>query len=300
MLTALMPILLIALTVTWTTVTTSSVLGDGCDWTGSGLDYDESERGVQPVYLRCAQGKVEWKYPRGALRVILRHGTSGKDFKGCLKVHKGFYGARIYLEGNRELHALFSAVSDSDDRRHPQLPRCFTSKHGQVALYVEAENSINTIGQLGKKMVAVFSYDLQLTTRDNLINDPQDDCRPCSKFEMLRQFCTADFLVKGSISGIYHNEELSRTELNIRAKSVVRQNAAIFHKTENDDKLNNVMYGTVNVPLWCGVKQGGGNFMFMGRIMLEEPVISCAPRLEEWNSVREEAIRQGTNQCELS
>ena len=41
----------------------------------------QSHRGVKPVYLRCSQGSVSWLYPRGALRVVLRYGTAGKEFQ---------------------------------------------------------------------------------------------------------------------------------------------------------------------------------------------------------------------------
>ncbi|GAB6020444.1 hypothetical protein CHUAL_003137 [Chamberlinius hualienensis] len=274
-------------------VTLANLNSDGCDWTGSGLDYNDGFRGVQPVYLRCSQGKVEWKYPRGALRIVLRHGTSGKDFKGCLKVSKGFAGARVFLEGHRTLHVLYSP--NDATRRHPQLPRCFLSRNGQVALYVEAEN---TQQDTHRKQKAEFSYDLQLTAQNSSRYDPQEDCRPCSKSQLLRQFCTADFLAKGSIAGIYQNEELERTELTIRAKKVLRQNAAIFHPRE--EVGFNGMYGTIHVPIACGVQQGGGEFMLMGRMTLGEPTLTCAPRLNEWKAIRAEAIAQGANQCELS
>lgn len=51
----------------------------------SGLEGSSSSsqvhRGVKPVYLRCSQGSVSWLYPRGALRVVLRYGTAGKEFQ---------------------------------------------------------------------------------------------------------------------------------------------------------------------------------------------------------------------------
>ena len=48
------------------------------DGGGAGSDHP---RGVRPVYLRCSQGSVSWLYPRGALRVVLRYGTAGKEFQ---------------------------------------------------------------------------------------------------------------------------------------------------------------------------------------------------------------------------
>ncbi|KAG1658620.1 hypothetical protein GQR58_022874 [Nymphon striatum] len=35
----------------------------------NGLNPGVDTRGVQPIYLRCNQGKIQWKYPRGGLRV---------------------------------------------------------------------------------------------------------------------------------------------------------------------------------------------------------------------------------------
>lgn len=136
----------------------------------SGLDYNEEERGVQPVYLRCSQGKVTWKYPRGGLRVVLRHGTQGKEFKGCLRAGQHFRGVRIYLEGHRRLHLLHSP----DDGRHPELPRCFASRRGQAALYVEAEPVSNSV--LLKRNVVEFTYDLQLKSSRAAYgdDDPQE------------------------------------------------------------------------------------------------------------------------------
>lgn len=270
---------------------------DACDWIGSGLDYKESERGVQPVYLRCSQGRIRWKYPHGALRIVLRYGTSGKEFKGCMKAGKYFHGARVYLEGHRTLHVLYSV----GDGRNAQLPRCFHSRHGQVALYVEAEPTRGLPqSNLLKRNVADFSYDLQPRRHrpNSIYSDPQEDCQPCSDAELLRHYCVADFLAKGTISGIYENQELSRTELTVRARNVARQNKPVFHSEEEPDFRG--MYGTVHVPLACKVKHGSGDFLFMGRMFFDSPVLTCAPRVEEWDAVRELAIRDGTNQCELS
>ena len=61
----------------------------------SGLEQDDSaswtaDRGVHPVYLRCRQGSVTWLYPRGALRVVLRYATAGKEFQVHLFVTSFF------------------------------------------------------------------------------------------------------------------------------------------------------------------------------------------------------------------
>lgn len=126
-----------------------------------------SGRGVTPIYLRCSQGHLEWLYPRGALRVLLRFGASGRDFRGCVKVSGGFSGAHIFLEGSRSLLPLFPALQDGGSVR---LARCFQSRHGQAALYVEAISSRGDI----QKQVAAFSYNLQPLPRGRSYYDAQE------------------------------------------------------------------------------------------------------------------------------
>ncbi|KAH7943864.1 hypothetical protein HPB52_012007 [Rhipicephalus sanguineus] len=133
----------------------------GCDWDGSGLRSSDASsarsssqrwlksRSVVPVYLRCDQGRVTWKYPRGALRVLLRLGGTGnggaKDFRACVKIDANSTGAAVHLEGHRKLipiHKGQSAprVADNDDG---EVRRCFTSYKGQVALFLEATPETN-------------------------------------------------------------------------------------------------------------------------------------------------------------
>ncbi|KAJ9574857.1 hypothetical protein L9F63_007982, partial [Diploptera punctata] len=125
-------------------------------------------RGVTPVYLRCSQGHLEWQYPRGALRVLLRLGASGREFRGCIKVSANFSGAHIFLEGPRSLLPLFPAHRDDETPR--EVARCFQSRDGQAALYVEA---ISSRGDLHKQ-VAAFTYHLQPLPRGISYYDSQE------------------------------------------------------------------------------------------------------------------------------
>lgn len=42
----------------------------------SGLSHETHRRDVEQVYLRCAQGSLEWLYPTGAIIVNLRPNTA--------------------------------------------------------------------------------------------------------------------------------------------------------------------------------------------------------------------------------
>lgn len=216
----------------------SQAAADGCDWIGSGLESPSSEdqtqqqpqshRGVKPVYLRCSQGSVSWLYPRGALRVVLRYGTAGKEFQGCLKLSADFGGANIYVEQHRTLKLLHSASSSAilrpDGKRH-----CFDSHQGQVALFLESDSPGVGGSDPLRRETAAFDYDLQLIEEENdQSHDPWQECRPCSVKESLEMFCSSDFVARGFISSVYNDAQLERTLLKVRATRVIRQASSVF------------------------------------------------------------------------
>ncbi|XP_076309641.1 meteorin-like protein isoform X2 [Tachypleus tridentatus] len=247
----------------------------------------QGELGVQAVYLRCAQGRIEWKYPRGALRVVLRHGTSGREFRGCLRISKNLNGVQIYVEGHRKLHLIYS----TSDGKHPELLRCFNSYHGQVALYVEAGMVFNTV----QKELIRFSYDLQPVLTEALWDD-LDVCRPCSEEEMLRYYCISDFVLQGKVSNLNHNKALQRSELAVQITRIYRdsQESRILNSAQGNNKKT-----VLHRPLKCATKAGVAEYVFFGRWTLENMIVQCAPRLSDWRKVRRKALKKKNNQCQL-
>lgn len=109
---------------------------------------------IQPVYLRCREGVIEWQYPHGALRVILRMGQSGKEFQVCLKVDSFFSGVTLYREQHHSLKHLYG-VSEENEGKKDQM--CFRSSGGHVVLYMEARGTHSVL----KKEVFRLIYDLE-------------------------------------------------------------------------------------------------------------------------------------------
>lgn len=293
----------------WMLLTTPLLVcaeSNGCDFYGSGLEQDG--RGVQPVYLSCSSGRVEWQYPRAGLRVILRSPHKDRDFQACIKGDPKFEGARVYLEGYRSLLPLFAL----DDGRPQELVRCFTSYKGQAALYVEAEPSADDL----KKEVAAFDYDLQ-TLAKGKIYDPLEECRPCSEDEILRLYCSGDFVARGSIERVEDDSDLATTTITIRASKLFQQTSPVFrhaHARERDEKAWESAYGVsnsirgggggvaeytgrVDVPIQCGARAGEGEFLVMGVMRLGKPILRCAPRHSEWVKIAKAA--RANAQCVL-
>ncbi|XP_076069381.1 meteorin-like protein [Oratosquilla oratoria] len=275
---------------------------NGCDFTGSGLEQDG--RGVQPVNLGCSSGRVEWRYPRGALRIsfsLEHYHSKGREFHGCIKADKHFDGARVYIEGHRSLLPLFSP----NDGKPRELVRCFTSFKGHVSLYVEAEPVTDTL----RKDVAAFEYDLLSLPKDTSF-DPLEECRPCSEDEMVRQYCRSDFVARGIITGVSNDPRLLKTQVTVSASKVFQQTSPVFRPVHRQplDPGNNALRadaatgsyeGVVQVPLKCGAQHGEGEFIFMGRIRLGEPMLWCAPRRIEWAEITKRALSAGSAHCIL-
>ncbi|KAJ9574858.1 hypothetical protein L9F63_007983 [Diploptera punctata] len=135
---------------------------------------------------------------------------------------------------------------------------------------------------------------------------------------------------RGIITSVTNNEFLARSEVSTRVTKVYRQIHPVFKPQnlsafeysilEQEQNIlkdlsivtNTVMdsrmstsyspryqYGTIYVPLHCGAKHGPGEFIFMGRFVLDDPVLTCAPRLEDWLQIQRRAIREDNAQCSL-
>lgn len=265
-------------------------VSDSCDWTGSGTFHSNQVKGVQPVYLRCVQGTVKWNYPHGALRVVLRKGVSGNEFRACLRMTKGSSGARVYLTGKKKLHLLFTPDDPSD------LVKCVTSRDGQVALYVEADPLISRL----IKAVSGFVYHLKHFPRRSFPHRDTEECQPCSEKELLEQYCSSDFVVQGTVSGLYHNQILERSEVTVRATKVFRDSEPqIFRETSSHAEESSPKYAVLHRPINCGTKAGNGEFVFMGTWVLGNPTLTCVPRLIEWKRIKRKAVKHGFNPCNL-
>ena len=142
-------------------------------------------------------------------------------------------------------------------------------------------------------------------------------------------------VARGIITAVSNNEFLARSEVSARVSKVYRQIHPVF-KPENMSEYeysileqeqnvlkdlsvvtNTIMdstsnantsvesyspryqYGTIYVPIHCGAKHGPGEFIFMGRFILDDPVLTCAPRIEDWIQIKRTAIKEGSAQCSL-
>lgn len=117
----------------------------------SGLTHEGHTRDVEQVYLRCAQGFLEWLYPTGAIIVNLRPNTlspAASLLSICIKPSKESSGTHIYLDRLGKLRLLLREEDQAEGRVH-----CFSIQDG--ALFIEAVPQRD----ISRKITA-FQYEL--------------------------------------------------------------------------------------------------------------------------------------------
>nr|XP_055038897.1 meteorin [Misgurnus anguillicaudatus] len=279
--------------------TMASYSEDQCSWRGSGLS--QAVKNVEQVWLRCAEGSVEWLYPAGALRLTLSPRlpwsamgpgeSSSRPVSVCVKPDQHWRGAQLYLERGGVLELL---VGDGDEKTNPQV-RCFSAIPGErPALFLQA-----TPHQDISRRIAAFRYELRgdWTAQLSVNTDPissEGACRPCNNTEILMAVCTSDFVVRGNIRSVETDSNLKAAVIKVSATRVYRQKFALFPESGRLTRS-----GEIRTALQCGVRPGPGSFLFTGRVHFGEAWLGCAPRYKDFLKAYEQAKQSLMIPCTL-
>ncbi|KAL2721767.1 meteorin-like protein [Vespula maculifrons] len=225
-------------------------------------------RGVRPVYLRCSRGTVLWRYPRGALRIVLsvaaaisssaigsRSGTAGvllangngvnetgpksksgsSGFRVCVKASGP---TRIYLESNGTLRPVYSPRDGKNEASH----RCFYTKKQRTALYVEADE-LTANNNRAKLQYDVEPFVVNHSTPDE--SDEEAECRPCSMEELAEAYCQSDLVARGTVTAVQRKPELEAAELIFRITKTLHR----VEETEIQTDIKSSLNGSVEDKL---------------------------------------------------
>lgn len=278
----------------------SSVIvpSDTCDWTASGLTDSPDEKSVVPIYLRCLEGNVKWRHPRGGLHVVFSRSDS--EFRGCIRISRNVTSrVKIFVEG-----ISLQTIYDSSQNDNLDVVRCFKSNHQKVALYLESIDHHENFSYKNPQ-VFEFNYHLEPVASPVVLHDDMEVCRPCSDEELTSLYCSSDFILSGFIQSLKNDEQLKRTEITVRVSDMRKDSVpSILVKGRgsvwNHQKSHSSQVVVLHRPLKCHSKAGlGSEFLFMGRWILGNPVIKCAPKLSHWKHAKHRSIQSGSNQCKL-
>ncbi|XP_037113188.1 meteorin-like protein [Syngnathus acus] len=258
---------------------------DHCSWKGSGLTHEGHTRDVEQVYLRCAQGTLEWLYPTGALIVNLRpSGAAAARLSICVKPAARSSGSNIYLDLDGRLRLLLR-----EEELAPAKARCFGILEG--ALFIEAVPHTD----IGRRVTAL-QYELVAEVpgaEDTTLGAP---CQPCSDAEVLLAVCTTDFVARGVIRAMQEEVAEDRWSINVDVSRLHRQKTQVF--VPGGPRARR-WSGHIMMPLRCGIKAGEGDFLFTGTLRFGEAWMGCAPRYKDFLRLYGEAQRLGNNPCHL-
>ncbi|XP_053299054.1 meteorin-like protein [Pleuronectes platessa] len=258
---------------------------DQCSWKGSGLTHEGHTRDVEQVYLRCSQGSLDWLYPTGAIIVNLRPNTvspAAARLSVCIKPSAESSGTNVYLDRNGKLRLLLREQDQAQGK-----VQCFSIKEG--ALFIEAVPHTDI-----SRRITSFQYELVSDRLGAGAQSLSAPCQPCSDAEMLLAVCTNDFVARGNIKKVEQEEDHSSVTVEI--SRLYRQKTQVF--LSGGVRVRS-WTGRIKMPLHCGVRSGGGDFLFTGTVRFGEAWMGCAPRYKDFLRLYHEAQQQGNNPCQL-
>ncbi|KAM3865031.1 meteorin-like protein [Diretmus argenteus] len=279
---------------------------DQCSWRGSGLSHESHRRDVEQIYLRCSQGSLEWLYPTGAIIVNLRPNTepssgSSPGVHACIKPRTDSQGAQVYLEWAGDLRLLLGEREQAQGTVH-----CFSLAEGSLFVEAVAQTDIS-------RRITAFQYELVPSQGPGAHMYPYlhpgiVPCKPCSDEEVLMAVCTSDFVGSGVIRGVAKSSPSSAsssptTSGNNDHSSVVVTLSRLFRQKSGvfawGGARGRGWSGRVNIPLQCGVRPGGDEYLLTGSVHYGEAWLGCAPHYKDFLKLYSTAQEAGTNPCEM-
>ncbi|XP_029359895.1 meteorin-like protein [Echeneis naucrates] len=266
---------------------------DLCSWRGSGLSHELHRRDVEQVYLRCAQGSLEWLYPFGAIIVNLRPNTESSSgymagLHVCIKPHTYSQGSHVYLEHAGELRLLLSEAQQAQG-----MVRCFSLAEG--ALFVEAIPQTDI-----SRRITAFQYELLPSQGPGahmypFLHPGEVTCKPCSDEELLMAVCTSDFAGTGIFGGVASGTN-DHSSAAVSLSRLFHQKSRVFAW---GGARGRSWSGQVNIPSQCGVDPGGDEYLLTGSVHFGEAWLGCAPRYKDFLKLYTGAQKVGTSPCQI-
>ncbi|CAG5114520.1 unnamed protein product [Candidula unifasciata] len=262
-----------------------------CDHCNCQISSLGERQAIYSLSLVCYTGTITWFDASGAVRIELMPLLLG-SFRACFLVHSDNTQVKVSHEtphvspaqnyrlkshGTRTLqlnHVLTATSKGNEFCVH-------SGSNGPLLLYVEAVRGPDLQGV----PKIVLHYDLEkLDTHMEV--DPMEECRPCTREELLDSYCSMDFVVVGIMAHVANSEVREHSNITVHVKQLIHQRQShFFQRIQRSDSH---LTGHVTVPRKCGMRKSEGDLILTGRYRLESLTLRCASYLHDWRKIQHE------------
>ncbi|KAH9495778.1 hypothetical protein Btru_013298 [Bulinus truncatus] len=234
---------------------------------------------IHTLDLICNSGSITWFGADGALRLELNPLFQGPS-RACFLVDSDNSQVKvtqeIVLAKNYKLHQIETKVLTTNATNGEF---CVSSKMPEsLHLFIESF-VIHNIHSLPK---VTIHYDIEKL--DSSMSTVYEECRPCTKEEVLDAYCSMDYAVIANLNEVKDNPEMSMSVVTLSVKQVIhQQEPEMFYRTRRSDQF---LTGNILVPTQCGIQKSAGDFLITGRRRLRSLTLKCAINLLEWRELQ--------------
>lgn len=271
-----------------------------CDRCNCQISSLTNPQAIYTINLICNTGTITWFGATGAIRLELTPFLQGA-YRACFLVdsdstqvkvsHEVLSADNYRLQTERSTSSIYM-VSPARPKEH-RLNHLMTAnstsqefcihsqRHEPLLLYIESIR-ISNVDAVPK---IIFYYDMEKMDKALTVGS-LEECRPCTKEEVLDAYCSMDFVVIGSLNDVVHKVDNPMSTLTLSIKQVIHQREAdMFRRVKRSDRH---LTGHVTVPKQCKMQKSASDLLMTGRMIFNRLQLKCATYLHEWRTYQQE------------
>ncbi|CAL1531317.1 unnamed protein product [Lymnaea stagnalis] len=271
-----------------------------CDRCNCQISSLTNPQAIYTINLICNTGTITWFGATGAIRLELTPFLQGA-YRACfladsdstqVKVSHEVVSADSYRLHKERSTSSTSMVRPAGVKEH-HLKHLMTAnatsrefcihsqRHEPLLLYIESIR-ISNVDAVPK---IIFHYDMEKMDKALSVGS-LEECRPCTKEEVLDAYCSMDFAVIGSLADVVHNTDNPMSTLTLSIKQVIHQREAdMFRRVKRSDRH---LTGHVTVPKQCKMQSISSDLLMTGRKIFNRLQLKCATYLHDWRMYHHE------------
>ncbi|KAI8796348.1 meteorin protein, partial [Biomphalaria glabrata] len=214
----------------------------------------DNPQAIYTLDLICNSGSITWFGADGAIRLELKPLFQGPS-RACFLVSSDNSQVKvsqeIALSRNYKLHQIETKVLTKNASNEEF---CISSPTPEsLHLFIESfvQHYLHSVPK-----IEIF-YDIEKL--DSSMSTVYDECKPCTKEEVLDAYCSMDYVIIASLNDVKQKSDSSMSTLTMSVKQIIHQREPeMFHRERRSDQY---LTGHITVPTQCGIHSSPGDFL---------------------------------------